>query len=96
MLSFDVREFVLNQYIQDTMGQWMFFPEVENIIEERLTRGNRLQAIVRARRHNNVHRALCSEIVKLHPGYVANLADIEGIDFDIINKDLVDCDDWMG
>ena len=90
MLSFDVREFVLNQYIQDTMGQWMLFPEVENIIEERLTRGNLLQS------HNNVYKALCSEIVKFHPGDVANLADIEGIDFDIINKDLVDCDDWMG
>ena len=78
------------------MGQWLLFPDVDDYIIGRLSRGSRLQGIVRGNCRNPIVRGRLFEEVVWPRDDTANLADIEGIDFDVINKDLVDCDDWMG
>ena len=80
------------------MGQWMLLPGVDEYIAGRLVRGKILKRCAgfgggcRSKSHVN----LLDEVVNGHMNEFGNLADIEGIDFDIINKDLVDCEDWIG
>ena len=73
------------------MGEWMsFFETPSELMANRARRQLRIKyaAWVRRPRLKN-----CSECVRWMDGDVANLADIDGIDFDIINQDLIECDD---
>lgn len=67
------------------MGEWFLFPQSEDIIAECITRGQYLQFL---------QRRCCKwgsgKKVQFHRNDIAVLADIEGIDFDIVNKDLLD------
>ena len=79
------------------MGQWMLLPGVDDYIAGRLSRGKLLQRCAGfGRGYKKSHLNLSDEAVAGHMNDFGNLADIEDIDFDIINKDLVDCEDWIG
>lgn len=77
------------------MGAWLSLPEAEGILALNLARGRILKSMKRTGRSvlggsfDDVH--VCAD--RRDTGN-AIMADIEGIDCDIINKDLVDCDDW--
>ena len=78
------------------MGQCLLLFDVDDYIIRRLDRGYRLQGMVRRNCRIGIRVGHLLEEVVWCGDDTANLADIEGIDFDVINKDLVDCDDWMG
>ena len=78
------------------MGIWLSLPRAEKILDLNLTRGHCLKTMGKG-------RGLAGGILEdvqvcaAHDDVGnANMADIDGIDFDIINKDLVDCEDWLG
>ena len=67
----------------------MLFAEAEDVIALRIARGKRLQRLQNhGTRRNGPLGDMSSEQVLR--GDIANCADIEGIDFDIINKDILD------
>ena len=78
------------------MGHWLLFPDVDDYIIGSLSRGNRLQGIVTRNSRKRIRLGRLFEEVVWPGDDTANLADLGGIDFDVINKDLIDCDDWMG
>lgn len=74
------------------MGEWMSLPNAEYIIAARCS----LKKYHKARGYHSD----CSMYNWYNQGDVANIADLEGTDFDVINSDLVayyfDCDDIGG
>ena len=62
----------------------MLWPKAEEIIRARIVRGR--GAVYRSREK----RKYWDMAVWLPPGDYAKFADIEGVDFDAINKDLCD------
>ena len=77
------------------MGEWMSFYETPSaLMANRIRRLHQIKG-ARTRSGGRRMRYNCSEVVHSMDGDVASLADIDGIDFDIINQDLVDCDDWF-
>ena len=75
--------------IKIEMGEWLTLPQAEGILSARLTRGYWIQ---RPYRRGGIKRAagFLSERGVGARDDVANMADIEGVDFDIVNKDLID------
>ena len=66
------------------MGEWMSVLEMESpLIRKMIVRKARM-------RGNQCGQGQCSEIVQCMKGDVANLADIEGVDFKVVNADLIE------
>lgn len=79
------------------MGAWMLWPRAEEILAERIARGKRWARkpfLSRGRGHG---MDLLGLRVHLDEGDYANLADIEGVDFNVFNEDMCryiwDCQD---
>ena len=68
----------------------MLFPQAEELLDARVSHGRRLQRLQPNRSRRHWFGAVLSQRVFANGDDVANLADIEGTDFDIVNKDLVD------
>lgn len=71
------------------MGEWMLFPRAEEILYERVARGRGIQCCGRKGGVSGFRQDLIDLQVLMHRGDVANLADIEGTDFDVINPDIL-------
>lgn len=73
------------------MVEWMSILETPSqAMAKRAIRMARINRSIRVR----IRPEVMSEVVWGGDGDVANLDEIEGIDFGIITKDLVECDDW--
>ena len=69
------------------MGEWMSILEITSPFMRKMpTRRTHTCRPYGGRRGI----ACCSEMVLCAKGDAANLAEIEGIDFDVVNKDLID------
>ena len=71
------------------MGGWLLLPQAEEILAARAADWDCIQKGYR-RGNSRVTLANLSQIVMYNTWDIANLAEVEGTDFDIINKDLLD------
>ena len=72
------------------MGQWLTLPQAEAMIVRRIQIGDMYQGYGSMRIGSRRWHQWCEMNVKCHHGDVANMADIEGADFDVINEDILD------
>ena len=71
-----------------TMGEWMSVLETPSPLIAKMA--IRKASIRQSGWRRGRWTPYCSELVHCMTGDVANLAEIEGIDFDVVNQDLID------
>ena len=68
----------------------MLFPQAEEILCARISLGDRIQAGATRGGRPRPCSLVSQKVIHGNRGGIADLSDLEGVDFDIINKDLLD------
>ena len=73
------------------MGQWLLLPQAEEMIAARISVGMQIRGYgSRPRMNRGDPNGPIDLLVFFHSKDIANMSEIEGIDFDVVNKDLCD------